>query len=301
MFKKTVLSLLLVVGFILTLGAGQSFAVYNAGGSGDLLIGSIYDVRANDGTDARVPEWENYFTIRNTSNSWVAFHLRFRAQTKSIEVWDHIILLSPFDVFWFDLQRLPNGGVSIFSSDTHTLRNSGIIKSTDTEYYGEFDPSLLQACGYGEGALAEMEMGYVEAIGLWSLNNPSHSVAALAGDTYNDPDDPGAINVFDLLANMWRLGDMTVVPPVVGPREQGVTGLTRLLVPPANVNLGTYPFPTHPTYTAAGGWPENAIPFLDCPDVLQGDFEMGDVVTGAYQLDAMEAFMGFRTNRPCKT
>ena len=256
MSKKLFLVFSLAAALLFTFGAGQSMAMYSPGGSGDLLLGQIYDVRA---TDNRPAQWENYFTIRNTSDTWVAFHLRFRAQTKSIEVWDRIILLSPYDVFWFDLQRDANGGgVLIYSSDTHTLLNSGIIKVGETEFTEKFQTSLLEACGYTTGTLAETEMGYVEAIGLWSINSTSHAIGTIAGNTYLDPDDPTAINVYDLLFDMW--------------------GSER----------GDRPLVYAPTSTE--------FEFIDCPNVLQGEFEMGDVVTGAYQLENMVGFLDFRTD-----
>ncbi len=264
MSKKLLLILSLTAAILFTFGAAQSDAWSTPGGSGDLLLGQFYDVR--DTAERAGTPWENYFTIRNTSDVWVAAHLRFRAQTKSIEVWDHIILLSPHDVFWLDLQRGYDGGVTMYSADTITLKNSGWIRADETEFSGTFDTALLVDLGFGDGALAELEMGYIEVIGVWSINNQSHSILDLTGDTYDDPDDPGAINVYDLLVDMW--GD------IGGGRTRG----------------------DRPDEYGETNKSRNE--FEDCPNVLQGEMEMGDVVTGAYQLENFVAVSWFRTSDP---
>jgi hypothetical protein len=177
------------------------------GGIGDLLLFPIYDVTE---TDERVGiPWENYFVIQNTSDAWVACHLRFRAGTKSIEVWDHILLLSPYDVFFADMMRTSGGGVTMTSSDFETLGNSGMILATDVAaeipLSVQFSAELLADCGYGDD-LTETERGYIEVIGLWKIDATSieHStIADITDDTYDDPNDPDAKNVYDILYSVW--------------------------------------------------------------------------------------------------
>ena len=168
---------LIVASMCFTLGYGQTKAQAATnvapGGIGDLLLFPIYDVTE---TDERVGiPWENYFVIQNTSEDWVACHLRFRAGTKSIEVYDHILLLSPYDVFFADMVRTSGGGVTITSSDTETLRNSGIIKADETTWNAQFSTELLTNCGYTDDLLTETERGYIEVIGLWSLSGNTKS------------------------------------------------------------------------------------------------------------------------------
>lgn len=189
-------SVLLLVGLALCLGlapqvSAQPVAFTSPGGIGDLGLGPLYDVRA---TGARTDKWENYLVFENTTGRWVAFHLRFRAWRKSIEVYDHIILLSPYDVFWCVLRRalasdagkvtsngllIEAGDVMITSADTETLLNSGMVYPEDVDANGntfwleKFQDFLLADCGFtaaaGYDQKAEMQAGHLEAIGLWSL------------------------------------------------------------------------------------------------------------------------------------
>jgi hypothetical protein len=226
------------------------------GGIGDLLLFPIYDVTE---TDSRVGiPWENYFVIQNTSDNWVACHLRFRAGTKSIEVYDHIILLSPYDVFWADMMRTSGGGVTIVSSDTETLRNSGMILATATSWSAHFSTELLEDCGYGND-LTETERGYIEVIGLWSIDSDNSDIRTITGNTYDDPNDPKAKNVYDILFSAWG----------------GIDGDR----------------PNPPFETSKG------LRLVDCPNVITGSMEMGDAVTGMYQLENFIALSNFRTDR----
>jgi hypothetical protein len=85
--------------------------------------------------------------IQNNSGYWTACHLRLRAWRYSIEVYDHVILLSPYDVFYFSIVAQPEdetitmtrmdgatmqwtvekGLPMLVSTDTETLRNSGLV------------------------------------------------------------------------------------------------------------------------------------------------------------------------------
>lgn len=255
---------LIVASVCLTLGYGKAMAngaiEVAPGGIGDLLLFPIYDVTE---TDERVGiPWENYFVIQNTSDAWVACHLRFRAGTKSIEVYDHILLLSPYDVFFADMTRTSGGGVTITSSDTETLRNSGLILATETSWSAQFQTDLLENCGYTEDLLTETERGYIEVIGLWTLSgtdSDSSDIADITDDTYDDPNDPDAKNVYDILYSVWG----------------GVDGNR-----PVTLNATS----------------ECQI-LEDCPNVITGSMEMGDAVTGMYQLENFVALNSFRTDK----
>jgi len=247
--KKLLLCLIAIamsIGFALTPASAveidQGFDPHypymwvDPGGIGDLLLFSLYDVRPVDG---RGPFWENYIAIENTSGKWTAFHLRFRAWKKSIEVYDHVILLSPYDVFWMtlslasevgdttypcdDAQECPNGferyeagDVLMYSGDLETLYNSGLIyeKLSQTYWLDKFQDSLLVFNGFdsgpdGSAPKSEMQAGYIEAIGLWQLSIPSgdedtHELSEVVTDVHPDPvvggvDLAGTININDAL------------------------------------------------------------------------------------------------------
>jgi hypothetical protein len=126
--------------------------------------------------------WENFIAIENTSGAWTAFHLRFRAWKKSIEVWDHVILLSPFDVFWMTLAKDDELGVALYSADTETLLNSALIYSPATDWNSALSGRLLEKNGFCQDEadddakklclFNEMRTGYIEAIGMFQLEIP---------------------------------------------------------------------------------------------------------------------------------
>lgn len=150
------------------------------GSVADLLLGSIYDVRT---ATERAPSWENFLVIQNTSGNYVAGHLRFRSHTKSVEVWDHIIVLSPYDVFWCRLTGIDEG-VLIESTDAKTLAYSNLPVDADGYWSDTFSPRLLEDLGFpvagGESNAEEMKYGHFEFIGLWSVTPANWAGDALS-------------------------------------------------------------------------------------------------------------------------
>ena len=200
MLKKFSCAMVIALALVMAVGSLPA----NAGGSvsdapGDLLLGYLYDVRQAPERDAG---WENFMVIQNTTNAWVAAHLRFRSYQNSIEVWDHIILLSPNDVFWMSLTRNASGGLHLYSMDTHTLLNSGLIES-GTEYSATVSTQLLSDCGYTSDLAAASEMGEFEVIGLWRINNTSHNINNVVTPALTDLNGDGAINALDILRKVW--------------------------------------------------------------------------------------------------
>jgi hypothetical protein len=256
MKKLTVclIALAMSIGFGLTAASAQGpweagdgydphypYMYVDPGGIGDLLLFSLYDVRPVDG---RGPLWENYIAIENTSGKWTAFHLRFRAWKKSIEVFDHVILLSPYDVFWMTLSLAQGSGITtypcddpvecpagfepyeagdvlMYSGDKHTLYNSALIYENlgQTSWLDKFQDSLLVFNGFdsgpnGRAPKAELQAGYIEAIGLWQLSIPgekdaegnivkdedTHKLNEVVTNVHPDPAIPGVtLNVYDAL------------------------------------------------------------------------------------------------------
>ncbi|MBN1275981.1 MAG: hypothetical protein JXA35_00715 [Deltaproteobacteria bacterium] len=278
------------------------------GGIGDVLMFPIYDVRAVDG---RTAQWQNFMVIENTSNQWTAFHLRFRSWKKSIEVYDHIILLSPFDVFWavIDLAPAPGsttdgqtytaGEVRIWSQDYHTVYNSGLTYwtpgagQTEKDFPGwltKFQADLLDDCGFisnlsnlSDYDKYEMQAGHVEVIGVWQLSNPNapdsdtHVLAnVVLPGVYPD----NAVNVYDVMdALFYKYTAITPTPARIGAWTNAAGG-----------------DPTLVLIDAVEHGPLNVDRWgLDCGNVLAGAFSMGDTSNARLQLSNFVAVRDFRT------
>ena len=142
---------LIAITLALPLVCGQAGAAVEIakGGIGDVLLFPLYDVRP---TAERTDGWQNYGVVQNTSGLWTASHIRFRAWKYCMEVYDHVLLLSPFDVFTFMVTisaedetfplpepiilnsgeeltevTVPAGTPWISSTDTQTLINSALV------------------------------------------------------------------------------------------------------------------------------------------------------------------------------
>lgn len=298
--------ILLAVTLCLTMvyGKAQAQPVTVATGTmGDVLLFPLYDVRD---TAERTDGWQNYFVIENTTGLWTAVHLRFRAWRKSIEVYDHIILLSPFDVFWAVIEQDATGNVEIWSDDTQTCLNSGLIWAPDTHWSTTFQTFLLEDCGYTAaylGALAdpstlqeEMQAGSVEIIGLFQLDDPlvtlaedTHNLAEVVADVYNDGH-AGTINVYDVINALFYDYNTAAAP--------GPNGVPFLPDWPAAIQDGS----NLVTILGPGVAPFTELPplgvqrwGLDCPNVLAAAMLMGDATTGRYEMANFLALEDFRT------
>lgn len=162
--KMILFAAILVLGFSL-----NAFAA--ADPAATALLYTYYDVRSN--ADGGLDLTDNYFTVTNTDTvNWVQAHVRIRTGDKSVELLDFDVLLSPADVFAFDLYLAANGGIEFASCDTKTLQNSGfttdgsgcIVMNSVTN---SNMLSLIKTCqGVDDaGALLKTLKGYVEIIG----------------------------------------------------------------------------------------------------------------------------------------
>ena len=115
-----VLAALVICGFSNT----SVYAAHEMAGSA--LLFTYYDVRSE--ADGGMGTSDNYFTVTNTSASWVQAHVRVRTGEKSIELLDFDVMLSPNDVFSFTLSDSGAGGVDFTSLDAKTISNSKMIK-----------------------------------------------------------------------------------------------------------------------------------------------------------------------------
>ncbi|GKT08093.1 hypothetical protein [Desulforhabdus sp. TSK] len=239
----------------------------NQGGQGDALIGEWY--RATVGTNFQ-GELDNanfltYVSIVNTSNDWVAAHVRLRTGRYSIEAIDFPILLSPKDVFWFQFEGVGTNsltGVRIWSADTKTVINSGL--STTGVWENNLSNSILNAftsLPAEQKGVQELAIGYIEVIGLWKLRFDPRN-----GD------------------------DITLNVP-----ESFMKGVTFQDLQQAFFNNGVPggAYRLNPTFT--DGASRSVIP-VDLGNVLTGQVFMGDFTNGLYTGYAMTALADFRTN-----
>jgi hypothetical protein len=273
------------------------------GGIGDLGLAALYDVRAVEGE--RTDAWENYVVIENTTGRWVAFHLRFRAWRKSIEVYDHIVLMSPYDVFWFVLRRATTNGNTqsgtfvegdtlILSADTETLLNSGFIYPDDLVngvgfWVEKFQDYLLEDCGFTApdyDLQEEIQAGHFEVIGVWSLTVPSkyggledtHNLANVVRDLYDDGNNVS--NVYDVLEALFYER-----APGGAPIPGWACGLVRI----SGVGTPTQDDDNETGLDGKERWGD------DCGNVLTGSVEMYDTGNGRYELENIVFLQDFRT------
>jgi len=308
--------ILLAITLCLTMVYGKAEAqpvTVAPGTMGDVLLFPLYDVRDIPGRSAG---WQNMIVIENTSGLWTAAHLRFRSWRKSIEVYDHVILLSPYDVFWLVIERADAAGITsaggaytagdtlFWSLDTATCLNSGLIYPPDTIWIARAQEFLIDDCGYTPAYLAalanpstqqeEMQAGEVEIIGLWQLDDylaplAQPDVDTLATVAINVFDDGTAnnINVYDVQNALFY--NLNGVP--VAARPNGITDPADWPAPiqdPATampVIAGAFELPV-------GGVLRNAV---DCDNVLAAAMQMGDVTTGQFELANFLALDDFRT------
>jgi hypothetical protein len=81
------------------------------------LLGELVRAVTDDTIGGVGPvEFATYVSIENTTDSWVAAHVRLRTGRYSVEVIDFPILLSPHDVFWFQFEAVPSGVVGVPSA-----------------------------------------------------------------------------------------------------------------------------------------------------------------------------------------
>ena len=293
MLKKLGLIFLAMTMFV-AIGYGQAAGQAEgvkivAGGIGDELNG-IYDVRVEGETGRTATGWQNFFVIENTSGNWTAVHLRLRAHKCSIEVWDHIILLSPYDMFWFALDnKLGDGNVRIFSKDNDTLLNSGLIFEPlvgNERWEDWLSDELMQEIG----SVNSMDYGHVEVIGMFQLallddwfgTTDTHNLAEvvkdlfpLGGDTY--------INAYDVLQAAYYEFSPGLVPQV---------GMGWVTLDPADLLLNYHETPQRDLFSF--DWRM----VTDCGNALAGNYIWGDLDTAEMGMENMVAMEDFRLDDP---
>ena len=189
--------------------------IMNHGGMGDALLGEFFRAVSDDTVGGQsVLNYVTYVQIENTTNKWVAAHLRMRSGRYSIEVVDFPILLSPYDVFWFQFETIKDPvtdlvvGVRIFSTDSKTIEYSGldklkgatyangrvdiVLKTTILDEFTELAKTDYEFNGetYNYTSPIELTQGYLEVFGLFEIakgpqtgQNFYNMMAALWADT----------------------------------------------------------------------------------------------------------------------
>ena len=99
--KFLLLALVLVCGIFAT----TADAAFDP--TGTALLFTYYDVRSL--ADGGLGTTDNYFTVINSSSAWTQAHVRVRTGDCSVELLDFDIMLSPNDVFAFDLSQDGDG------------------------------------------------------------------------------------------------------------------------------------------------------------------------------------------------
>lgn len=253
--------------------------IWNHGAKGDALLGEFYRAVTDDTIGgAPVLNYVTYVQIENTTNKWVAAHLRLRSGRYSIEVVDFPILLSPFDVFWFQFETIVDPvtglvtGVKIWSTDTKTILYSGLNTYNNavfdpvtgrvdinlkTTILDEFDMLASKTYTYNGNLYTyqsplELTQGYLEVFGLWQS-----SVGPSTGQ-----------NFYNMNAAFWS--DSAA----------------------ADGRCNTKPFPSYRYGTDV----VDCTTAEDVGKVLTGRVFIGDFSTGIYSGYVMNAIKDFRTN-----
>jgi hypothetical protein len=199
--KSKLVSMLAVTLFLaIMVFSGSAFAGFPGLGIGaqeafgNIILFSYYDIRTTAQGGPGLSD--NYFTIVNRDeDAYTNAHVRVRTGQCSVELLDFDVLLSPGDVFTFDLYQTATGSTQFASCDTDTLVASGFNVDSNGCYVLDSTTfpdmlGLIETCGNcpdGSGAplsaadaLAATRWGYIEVIGEVELNP----------DPVADPDDP---------------------------------------------------------------------------------------------------------------
>jgi hypothetical protein len=187
MIKRKLISMMAVTLFLSIIAFSGSAFAGTAGLAitgaqevlGDTVFFNYYDIRTTAQGGPGLSD--NYFTVVNTDNDeYTNVHVRVRTGQCSVELLDFDAILSPYDVFTFDLYQTATGSTQFASCDTKTLVASGFNVDSNGCYVldsGTFPDmlSLIKTCGNcpdGSGAplsdadaLAATRWGYVEVIG----------------------------------------------------------------------------------------------------------------------------------------
>ena len=181
-FKKvfSVMALSLVVAILAFSGIATAQPMFDLGAReqlGNIVLFGYYDVRST--TEGGPGLSDNYFSVVNTSDSFVNVHVRVRTGKCSVELLDFDAILTPHDVFAFDISPSASGAV-FASCDTDTLIASGFngdIVNGCVSYPA--NTSLISSCGAcptgaaltPEEAVSATKWGYVEVIGELQFNS----------------------------------------------------------------------------------------------------------------------------------
>lgn len=332
---KKLAVILVALTLCVGLGYGQALAQatnqmkIDPGTIGDLLLFAPYDVRAVDG---RTAAWQNFLVIENTSDKWTAFHLRFRSWKKSIEVYDHVILLSPFDVFWAVIQLASDSGttregnhsgvypagsnhaykegdVLLWSYDYETCYWSGLTYedatvgngiSAPTGWYWmtRFQYDLLDDCGFITSG-ATFADDYAGVTAAEQAEAQAGEFEAIGLWSLANPYAPSADT-----SDLWQV--VTNVYPDNNTRGEPAINVFDVMnslyyqysaLSPAESRADGLQVGTVIINDVENGTDNQLRAGLDCGNVLAGAFSMGDTTTGRFSLSNMVAISNFRTTR----
>jgi hypothetical protein len=194
MIKRKLLSMMAITVFMAIIAfTGSVFAQmpFDIGAqeqTGNTILFNYYDIRTTAQGGPGLSD--NYFTVTTDTcarchrgeyyEPWTNAHVRVRTGQCSVELLDFDVILSPGDVFTFDLYQTATGSTQFASCDTDTLVASGFNVDSNGCYVLDSSTfpdmlGLIKTCGNcpdGSGAplsdadaLAATRWGYVEVIG----------------------------------------------------------------------------------------------------------------------------------------
>ncbi|MBE9571574.1 MAG: hypothetical protein IMF11_13180, partial [Proteobacteria bacterium] len=243
--------------------------ILNHGMVGDALFGEIYRAVVDDTIGGVGPvSFVTYVSIENTSDKWVAAHVRLRSGRFSIEVVDFPILLSPHDVFWFQFESVASGtpgepsAVKLWSKDKDTILKSGLDTFYTSTYVDGLWTLTLQSTILDQFTnlsadyklTKELTQGYIEVFGLFALDFPA---------TYSVQE---GHNFYTIMSQLWADSNPTI--DIVNPG---------------------------PSYLY-GADPSFRVEAIDVQKALTGHVFMGDFTNGLYTGYTMKAIKDFRTS-----
>jgi hypothetical protein len=185
MIQKKVLGMMalaVVLAIMMFTGISYAQVSWETGAQenlGNTVLFQYYDIRTTAQGGPGLSD--NYFTVVNADDiEFTNAHVRVRTGQCSVELLDFDVILSPHDVFAFDLYQTATGSTQFASCDTDTLVASGFNVDSNGCYVLDSTTfpemlGLIETCGNcpsGSGAplsaaaaLEATRWGYVEVIG----------------------------------------------------------------------------------------------------------------------------------------
>lgn len=110
------------------------------------------------------------FSLTNTSDRAIAVKVRFREQQRSMDVWDTIVFLSPFDKWDFSVSASPGDRTTPQVTPAGDRAKPDSTCTTAPSYPSAFRQTAFNSVGWADGRAT---VGHMEVIGMMDLTNAS--------------------------------------------------------------------------------------------------------------------------------